>query len=104
MFLVYNLQKSISSLKVNNINGQAYDTGKARTDTSLFWRSKKVKPHNAYTNIESLLEISKKLKYRTTSDKESVLNYSIKNRYHHGDSVFLRVIFALQLFQFRNSA
>ena len=72
-------QSDISSLKVNNINGQAYDTGKARTETSLFWRSKKVKPHNAYTNIESILEISKKLKYRTTSDKESVLNYSIKN-------------------------
>ena len=72
-------QSDISSLKVNNINGQAYDTGKARTDTSLFWRSKKAKPHNAYTNIESLLEISKKLKYRTTSSKESVLNYSIKN-------------------------
>ena len=72
-------QSDISTLKVNNINGQAYDTGKARTDTSLFWRSKKAKPHNAYTNIESLLEISKKLGYRTTSEKESVLNYSIKN-------------------------
>ena len=72
-------QSDISTLKVDNINGQAYDTGKARTDSSLFWRTSKVKPHNAYTNIESLLKISKKLKYRTTSSKESVLNYSIKN-------------------------
>ena len=72
-------QSDISALRVNNINGQAYDTGKARTDSSLFWRSKKAKPHNAYTNIESLLKISKKLGYRTTSTKESVLNYSIKN-------------------------
>ena len=64
------------SLRVNNINGQAYDTGKARTSNSLYWRTKKPKPHNAYTNIDSLLQISKKLGYRTTSDKESVLNYS----------------------------
>ena len=72
-------QSDISSLKVNNINGQAYDTGKARTDSSLFWRSKKVKPHNAYTNIESLLEISKKLNlYRklTTYEEEDIVKWT----------------------------
>lgn len=69
-------QGDISNLGVNNINGQAYDSGKAKTSSALFWRSNsKSKPHNAYTNIECLKTISEKLKYRTTSDKESVLNY-----------------------------
>ena len=71
-------QSDISTLGVNNINGQAYDSGKAKTSAALFWRSTdKAKPHNAYTNIECLREISEKLKYRTTSDKESVLNYVV---------------------------
>lgn len=73
-------QSDISNLNVNNINGQTYDTGKAKTSSSLFWRnSNKSKPHNAYTNIESLKTISEKLNYRTTSDKESVLNYVVND-------------------------
>lgn len=69
-------QSDISKLGVDNINGQAYDSGKAKTSSALFWRSRsKSKPHNAYTNIECLKKISEKLKYRMTSDKESVLNY-----------------------------
>ena len=71
-------QADISNLGINNINGQAYDSGKAKTSTALFWRSNsKAKPHNAYTNIECLKIISERLKYRTTSDKESVLNYVV---------------------------
>lgn len=71
-------QSDISKLDVDNINGQAYDSGKAKTSSALFWRSSsKSKPHNAYTNIESLKTISEKLKYRLTSDKESVLNYVV---------------------------
>lgn len=69
-------QSDIATYGINNINGQAYDTGKARTSTSLYWRATHKKaPHNAYTNTNSILEIAKQKGYRTTSDKESVLNY-----------------------------
>ena len=61
---------------IDHVNGQIYDTGKARTSTSLYWRAKHKKaPHNAYTNTESILKIAQDKGWRTTSDKESVLNY-----------------------------
>ena len=66
----------IKNFSVADINGQIYDTGKARTSTSLYWREKSKKaPHNAYTSIKSIQEICKKQNYKTTSNKESVLNY-----------------------------
>lgn len=66
----------IKNFNVADINGQIYDTGKARTSSSLYWREKSKKaPHNAYTSIKSILEICKKQNYKTTSNKESVLNY-----------------------------
>lgn len=69
-------QSDMELFKINNINGQAYDTGKARTSSSLYWRaSHKKAPHNAYTNTESILKIAKDKGYKTTSNKESVLNY-----------------------------
>ncbi len=69
-------QSDITKLGVNNINGMYYDTGKDRTENALFWRTKqKSAPHNAITNTEKILEIANDLKYRTTSDQESVLNY-----------------------------
>lgn len=69
----------IKNFNVADINGQIYDTGKSRTSTSLYWREKSKKaPHNAYTSIASILEICKKKKYATTSNKESVLNYVAK--------------------------
>ena len=62
-------QKDISRLSVNNINGIFYDKPN-------FWRiTTKFAPHNAVTSTEQILEMSKKLKYRTTSKQESVLNY-----------------------------
>lgn len=67
---------AFTEFDVEHINGQYYDTGKARTDTSLFWRaSHKKAPHNAYTNIPSILKIAKGFGWKTKSDKESVLNY-----------------------------
>ena len=61
---------------INNINGQAYDTGAARTATSLYWRAThKNAPHNAYTNIPSIKSIAQSKGYSLTSDQESVLNY-----------------------------
>lgn len=66
----------IKNFNVADINGQIYDTGKARTSSSLYWREKSKKaPHNAYTSIKSIQEICQKQKYKTTSNKESVLNY-----------------------------
>lgn len=66
---------SMTSYKINNINGQDYDTGKARTEASKFWRSKRAAPHNAYTNIEKVLEIAADKKYKTTSNVTSPLKY-----------------------------
>lgn len=69
-------KKDISSLGINNINGQTYDTGAARTATSKYWREQsRNAPHNAFTSIASLLTIANDKGYRTTSDVKSVLNY-----------------------------
>lgn len=66
----------IKNFNVADINGQIYDTGKARTSKSLYWREKAKKaPHNAYTSIKSIQEICQKQNYKTTSNKKSVLNY-----------------------------
>ncbi len=69
-------QSDISSLNVDNINGLYYDTGKARTDTSIYWRSSnKSAPHNCFTSIKGLLQVAEEKGYSTTSTKESILNY-----------------------------
>ena len=72
-------EADFSKYKINNINGQIYDTGKARTDSSKYWRvTHKKAPHNAYTNTSSILQIAKDKGYKTTSNKDSVLNYVSK--------------------------
>lgn len=72
-------QEYITNFNVSDINGQVYDTGKARTSASLYWREKSKKaPHNAYTSLGSLLQICDKKDYTKKSDKESVLNYVAK--------------------------
>lgn len=69
-------QSDIKTFKMDDINGQDYDTGKARTATSLFWReSHKKAPHNAYTSIGSLKQIAKQKGFELTSTEDSVLNY-----------------------------
>ena len=69
-------EQGMKDFDIDNINGQAYDTGKSRTTTSLYWRANhKSAPHNAYTNTESILKIAKDKNYETTSNQESVLNY-----------------------------
>ena len=66
----------VKNYNVTDINGQIYDTGKARTASSLFWREKKKSaPHNAYTSIASIKQICAQKNYTTTSKKGSVLNY-----------------------------
>lgn len=64
-------QRDISSLKINNING-LYDT--------CFWRDKTLKrayEHTAFTNIEKLNTTTKNKGYRTETDKDLLLNYSV---------------------------
>ena len=69
-------ESDIRTLGVNNINGQYYDSGKARTDNASFWRlGTKSAPHNAMTNIPKLLERAKSKGYRLTSSLKSVLPY-----------------------------
>lgn len=70
-------ESAFKEFDIDHINGQVYDTGKARTESSLYWRVKHKKaPHNAYTNTESILKIAKGFGWRTTSNNKSVLNYS----------------------------
>ena len=73
-------ESDIKTYKMDDINGQIYDTGKARTNSSLFWRvSHKKAPHNAYTSIGSLKQIAKKQGYKLTSKADSVLKYTSKD-------------------------
>ena len=62
-------QSDIPKLGINNING-------ITESSEIFWRSKeKSAPHNAVTSTEKILKSANAKKYRTTSTKESVLNY-----------------------------
>ena len=67
---------AFGEFNIDHVNGQVYDTGKARTPASFYWRvTHKKAPHNAYTNTESILQIAKGFGWRTTTDQKSVLNY-----------------------------
>ena len=62
----------IKTYSINNING-------ITESSSIFWRvSDKYAPHNAVTSTEKLLKSAKSKNYRTTSTKESILNYTTK--------------------------
>ena len=64
-------QSDISKFGINNING-------ITESSEIFWRSKdKASPHNAVTSTEKILKSANAKKYRTTSTKESVLNYVV---------------------------
>lgn len=66
-------QSDITKYSIQNINGIA-------EDGTTFWRVKdKYAPHNAVTSTEKLLASAKNKNYRTTSTKESVLNYVTKD-------------------------
>ena len=63
-------ESDIAKLKVNNING-------IQESSKNFWRVKdKSAPHNLFTSTASILQISERKGYATTSNKESVLNYN----------------------------
>ena len=66
-------QNDISSLRVNNINGLTYEG-------VYFYRDKELGislEHTGYTSMELLNKAVEKLKYRTDTDKDLLLNYSI---------------------------
>ncbi len=64
-------ESDIRSLAVNNING-------ITESSSNFWREKgKSSPHNVLTSTEKILQMANRKGYRVTSDKESVLNYTV---------------------------
>ena len=62
-------KSDMSKFSIHDIDGIA-------EDGTTFWRVKdKSAPHNAATSTEKLLQSAKNKNYRTTSTKESVLNY-----------------------------
>lgn len=64
-------QSDISSLKINNING-LYDNS--------FWRDttlNRAYEHTAFTNIEKLNATAKQKGYRTETNQDLLLNYSV---------------------------
>ena len=64
-------ESDIKSLGINNLNGII-------ESSNYFWRVKDKKaPHNAFSNTEKIMQMAENHKYRTTSDKKSVLNYSV---------------------------
>lgn len=66
-------ESDIKYLSVNNING-------ITESASSFWRTKdKSAPHNVVTSINNILQIAERKGYSTTSEKESVLNYTAED-------------------------
>ena len=64
-------KNEIASLGINNING-LYD--------NAFWRDRSLNvdyEHTAYTNMENIKNMISSKGYRTTTDKRTLLNYSV---------------------------
>ena len=62
-------ESDIKRYSINNLNG-------ITESETTFWRVKdKSAPHNAVTSTDAILKAAKAKKYKTTSTKESVLNY-----------------------------
>ena len=65
-------QSDITKYSVDNING-IYES------STSFWRvSDKYAPHNAVTSTEKIMSIAEREGYRTTTDKDTVLNYVVE--------------------------
>ena len=65
-------ESDIKTFRVNNINGIS-------ESSSSFWRTKaKSSPHNVITSTEKILQIAERKGYKTTSEQESVLNYTVE--------------------------
>lgn len=78
-------QSDITTLGVNNING-------IQESSKDFWRVKdKSAPHNLFTSTASILKIAQRKGYKTTSTKESVLNY-VANEFDLTDKYKIEII------------
>lgn len=66
-------QSDISKYSINNINGISCTLSDFRRIND------KSSPHNVMTSTSSILSIAKKKGYRTTSNEESLLKYSVDN-------------------------
>ena len=64
-------ESDIKSMGINNLNG-------ITESSTNFWRVKdKVSPHNAVTSTNNILAMANEKGYRTTSNVDSVLKYSV---------------------------
>ena len=64
-------QSDITKYSVDNING-IYES------STSFWRvTDKYAPHNAVTSTKNILKIAEREEYRTTTNKDTVLNYVV---------------------------
>lgn len=66
-------QNDIGSLKINNINGLTYEG-------TYFYRDKTLNvayEHTGFTTMEMLKKATTNLKYRSETDKDLLLNYSV---------------------------
>lgn len=63
-------QSDIETFEVQNLNGLS-------NPSNMFWREKtKVSPHNSFTNTAKMEKAATAKKYRMTSNKYQILNYS----------------------------
>lgn len=69
----------ISTLGISDINGQAYDSGRARSKNNLeYWRvNTKYSPHNAYSDITNLKNISDNKSFKKETDQKVPFKYSV---------------------------
>ena len=66
-------EQHLKDLNIDHIDGMV-------ESSKTFWRvSDKAAPHNVATSTEKLLKVANRKGYRTTSDKDSVLNYVSSN-------------------------
>ena len=64
-------QSNIKTLGINNING-IYD--------NFYWREAPLSSyHNAFTSMDNIMRYANSKKYRTTSDKDSIIKYNKKD-------------------------
>lgn len=72
----------IQTLDISDINGQAYDSGSVRNkkSTKEYWReSSKYSPHNSYSDLTNLKDISEKQGFKKETNQKVPFKYSAIN-------------------------
>lgn len=72
-------ETDIQTLDISDINGQAYDTGRAKGNGPMeYWRSvNKYSPHNSYTNLTNLQNIVADKGYKSDTATKVPFKYSV---------------------------